>query len=332
MALGTRPARAARRGGRPWLFFALLATVLVIVVNAAMSARSPAPARQEAEQSYLDQALPAIQQSSQQGLDINDVLAQALSLSPGTIANHINEDVSQSEQTMNTVEKLDPPPAMKVAQALLVAALDIRTTGTKALGQAIGTALSGQPTTTGVNALANVGLDFQAADRAYSLFQQAMPRQGVPIPNSVWVTNAGSYSTATLTVFVNSLRAHGSLTPISDVSVILVTSNPAPVNLVNGVQILPIAHTLSLQIVVADIGNQPEANLMVTASIAPSSIGPTQNVRQFVDLAPGQTRTVDLGGLHLLADQVTTLTARIDTVPGETDITDNSKVITMEMQ
>ncbi|MDQ6615529.1 MAG: hypothetical protein M3083_12490 [Actinomycetota bacterium] len=332
MALGSRPARTTRRRGRPWLFFGLLATLLVIAVNAALSARSPAPARQQAEQSYLDQALPAIQQSSQQGLDLNDLRSQALALSPATITSHISVVLAQTQQTLASVQKLDPPPSVKMGHALLVAALDMRAIGTQALGHAIGTALSGQPLDVGVQALASAGLDFQAADRAYSLFQGAMPPLSPPLPNSRWVPDAGSYSTATLSVFVSSLRAEGSLSPIHDVSVVLVTTNPAPVNLLSGVQMMPVAKQLSLQIVVADMGNQPEKNLTVTASIAPSVIGPTQSVRDFVDLAPGRTRTVSLGGLRVLAGQPTTLTVRIDTVPGEINVADNSKVITLQMQ
>jgi hypothetical protein len=148
----------------------------------------------------------------------------------------------------------------------------------------------------------------------------------------VWVTDASTYGASTLSVFVNSLRAHGSLTPINAVSVIVVTTNPAPVNVLNGVQILPIAQDLSLQVVVADSGNQPETNLTVTATIAPSGIGPTDAVRDFVNLTPGQTRTVDLGGLRMVVNQPTTLTASIEVVPGESDIADNSKVVTIEMQ
>jgi hypothetical protein len=332
MALGSRPARSTRRRGRPWLFFAVLATLLVIAINAAMSARSPAPARQQAEQSYLDLALPAIQQSSQQGLDINGVRTQALSLSPPVIASHINGVLSQTQQTLTAVEKLNPPTSIKTAHALLIAAMDLRVAGTKALGQAIGTAMSGQPVDAGVQALAGVGLDFQAADRAYSLFQQAMPPLGTPLPNSRWVTDAGVYSPATLAVFVASLHSEGSLAPVHSVSVVLMTTNPQPVNLQNGVQMLPVAKQLSLQIVVGDTGNQAERNLTVTATIAPSVIGPTQTVRDFVDLSPGQTRTVSLGGLRVLAGQPTTLTARIDPAPGETDLADNSKVVTIQMQ
>jgi hypothetical protein len=332
MALGSRPARTTRRRGRPWLFFALLATLLVLIVNAAMAARSPAPARQQAQQSYLDQVLPAIQQSSQQGLDIGNMRAQALTLPPTIIANHISGVVTQAQQTLNAVEKLNPPQSAKTAHALLVATLDLRYVGTKAMGQAMGTALSSQPVDTGVQALAGVGLDFQAADQSYSLFQQAMPALGPPLPSSRWVADSSAYSPATLSVFVASLRAAGSLAPVHDVSVVVVTTNPQPVNLLNGVQILPVAKQLSLQIVVANTGNQSEKNLTVSATIAPSAIGPTQMVRDFVDLTPGQTRTVSLGTLRVVAGQATTLTVRIDTVAGEANVADNTKVITLQMQ
>ena len=330
--MGSRAARSTRRRGRPWLFFALLATVLVLVVNAAMSARSPGPVRQQAEQSYLDSSLPAIQQSTQEGLDLGDVRAQALNLSPTTILSHINEVVSETQQTLATVQKLTPPSDVRNAHALLVATLDMRYAGAEALRQALTTALSAQPVTAGVAALATVGSDFQAGDWAYTLFQQAMPKVSPPLPTSQWVTDAGAYSTATLSVFVSTLRSIGSLVPVHDVSVILVTTDPLPINLMNGVQIMPIARSLNLQVVVADIGNQPAHNLTVTASIAPSVIGPTQSVRNFVDLVPGQSKTVSLGGLRLLTGQATTLTTQIDPAPGQTDTTDTSKVITLEMQ
>jgi len=331
MALGSRPARSTHRRGRPWLFFAVLVSLLVLAVNAAMSARSPAPAREQAEQSYLDQALPAIQQSSQEGLDIAAVRSQAVNLSPATMIGHINGVVTQTQQTLTTVEKLNPPTAAKTAHALLVAALDLRVAGTKALGQAIGTALSGQPVATGVQALADVGIDFEAADRTYSLFQQAMPPVAPALPSSVWVADTSLYSPDTLAVFVATLRSEGSLTPIHDVSVVLVTTNPPAVSLQNGLQMLPVAKQLNMQIVVADIGNQPEKNLTVTAAIMPALFGPTQSVRDFVDLVPGQTRTVSLGGLRVVAGQPTTLTVKIDSPAGETNIADDSKVIMLEM-
>jgi hypothetical protein len=309
----------------------VLASLVVIAVNAALSARSPAPARQQAQQSYLDQALPAIQQSSQEGLDLSDVRAQALNLSAATMLSHVNGVATQARQTLNAVQKLNPPAPAKTAHALLVAALDIRYEATKALGPALSAALSGPTPDPGIQALASAGLDFQAGDRAYSLFQRAMPAVNPPLPASQWITDPATYSTDTLAVFVASLRSRASSVPVNDVRVLVVTTNPQPVNLQNGVEILPVVKQLNLQIVVANVGNQTEKNLTVSATIAPALFGPTQMVRDFVDLAPGQTQTVSLGGLRMVAGQPTTLTAKIDTAPGETNVADNSKVITLEM-
>ncbi|MDP9073678.1 MAG: hypothetical protein M3N98_05775 [Actinomycetota bacterium] len=314
------------------MLIGLLGTLLVLVINTAMSARTAAPARQLAEQTYLDQALPGIQDSSQQGREIDLVRTQALQLSGTTITSRVAAVLAESERSLASVERLNPPASAKTAHALLVAALDMRTVGVKALGDAIGTALSGQPITTGVQALADVGLDFEAADRAYSLFEQAMPAAGAPVPHSRWVVDTTVYSPASLSVFVASLRNAGSLAPVHDVSVAVVTTDPAPVNLLGPVEILPIAKQLNVQIVVANTGNQSEKNLTVSATVAPSTIGPTQMVRNFVDLSPGLTKTVSMGGLKIPAGQPVTLTVRIDSAPGETNVADNTKVIAIQMQ
>ncbi len=332
MAMGSRLARPTRRRRRPWLLVGLVGTALVLLINAAMSARSSAPARQLAEQSYLDQTLPAIQESSQEGRDIGLMRSQALTLSATTIAGRINGLVTQSQRTLDSVSRLSPPGSVKTAHALLVASLAMRAEGVKSLGQAMATALSGQPIGAGVQALSDVGLDLEAADRAYRLFQRAMPSIGVALPDSIWVPHSDTYSAAGLSVFVASLRSAGSLAPIHDVAVTLVTTEPPPVNIQANVQILPIAKLLNLQIVVADIGNQPEKNLTVSATISPSTIGPTQMLRGFVDLSPGLTRTVTLGGLRVQPSVPTTLTVRIDPTPGETNLADNTKVITLQMQ
>jgi hypothetical protein len=55
-------------------------------------------------------------------------------------------------------------------------------------------------------------------------------------------------------------------------------------------------------------------------------------VRNFVDLTPGSTKTLTMGGLRVPAGQPVTLTVRIDAAPGETNLADNSKAIAFQMQ
>jgi hypothetical protein len=328
MALGSRP---TRRRGRQWLALGLIATVVVLGVNAAMSARSPAPARELAQQSYLDQVLPAIEQSTQEGKDIATVRTQALTLGAPTVTSRLQEVTASANLTLAQVRRLTPPTSLQVAHDLLVATLAIRADGADAFRQAMAGAISGRGSPLPTQEIIDVGRDFDAGDRAYVLFAKAMPAT-VPLPGSLWMTDPASYDATDVAFFLATLRSAASLAPVHDVSVLLVTTDPAAVSSNASSEVLPISKILNLQIVVANIGNQSEKNLTVTAAIAPSANGPTQMVRDFVDLSPGQRRTVKLGGLRAQPGTPTTLTVKIDTAPGETNTADNTKVIVFVMQ
>ena len=329
MALGSRPTR--RRGPR-WLLLAVFASAVVLVVNAAMSARSAAPARDLAQQSYLDQVMPAIQQSTQEGADIETVRAQAHTLGVVTVSSRLQEKATAALQTLQQVRRLTPPKALETAHDLLIATLAIRAEGADAFRQAMSGAISGHGSASPVSQIVDVGRDFDAGDRAYALFVKAMPNLGAPMPPSQWVSDPSTYSQPNVTVFLATLRSAASLAPVHDDSVVLVTTDPAAVGLNGTTEVLPTAKVLNMQIVVADVGNQSEKNLTVTATIAPAASGPTEMVRDFVDLAPGQRRTVDLGGLRPASGVPTTLTVKIDTVANEANVADNTMTIPFVMQ
>jgi hypothetical protein len=324
--------RPGRWRGRRWLLLGAVATAVVLAVNAAISARSPAPARQLAEQSYVDQIIPVIQSSTQQGMDVESVRTQALTLSAATITGRLAEVANDAQTTLNTLERISPPKGVSTANSLLVATLAIRVEGAQAIQRAMAAALSGDSLQTAVNSLVTVGQDFTASDRTYELFRKTAAFLGDSIPTSTWVTDDTVYMPPNLSVYLASLRAATTLTPVHDTTVVLVTTDPAPVSLNGATEVLPISKLLNLQIVVADIGNQPERNLTVSATITPSAIGPAQMVRDFVNLAPGQRRTVDLGGLRVQPGQATTLTVKIDTVASEASTADNVKTIPLVMQ
>jgi hypothetical protein len=308
----------------------VIATVVVLAVNAAMSARSPAPARELAQQSYLDQVLPAIQQSTQEGKDIDTVRTQAVTLGAPTITSRLQEVTFSANQTLAQIRRLTPPASLQTAHDLLVATLAIRADGADAFRRAMDGAISGRGSASPMQAIVDVGRDFDAGDRAYALFALAMPTT-VPLPASQWLTNPVSYTQTEVTIFLATLRSATSLAPVHDVTVVLFTTDPAAVSSSGTTEVLPITKILNLQIVVADVGNQPEKNLTVSATISPSANGPTQMVRDFVDLSPGQRRTVSLGGLRAQPGTPTTLTVKIDIAPGETNTADNMKIITFVM-
>jgi hypothetical protein len=332
MALASRP---TRRRARRWLLVGVLATVVVLAVNAALAARSSAPARQLAEQNYLDQVFPVIQDSTQQGRDIDALRTQAVTLSGTTITGRLDQLVASTGQSFAAIRRVQPPGAMDTAHDLLVATLAVRADSAKALRQAVANALGGQPLTAGAAAISGVGVEMEASDRTYQLFVRALPplsSLGAGPPASHWVSDPSVYDQASVSVFLSSLRASTSLAPVHDVAVVLVITDPAPVSVSGSTQVLPASRLLNLQIVVADTGNEPERNLTVSATMSPSAIGPTEMLRDFVDLSPGQRRTVSLGGLRAEPNQPTTLTVKIDAAPGETNLADNTKTITFVMQ
>jgi len=172
MALASRPTRWR---GRRWLLLGAFATLVVLAVNAAMSARSPTPARELAEQSYLDQILPAIQQSTQEGMDVATVRAQALKLGAATITDRLHQVATSAQRTLAQVRNLTPPRSLQTAHDLLIATLAIRAEGVDGLSAAMAAAMSGHAATEVVPSVVDVGRDYDAADRAYALFVKAMP-------------------------------------------------------------------------------------------------------------------------------------------------------------
>jgi hypothetical protein len=89
--------------------------------------------------------------------------------------------------------------------------------------------------------------------------------------------------------------------------VVTVTLDPAPVGTEGPAFIVPIAPSLRIQVVVANVGNDALRQLPVVATIGAPN-GDVDTARQFVDLAPGQRATVTLGGLRLVGGQPNLLT------------------------
>ena len=92
---------------------------------------------------------------------------------------------------------------------------------------------------------------------------------------------------------------------------------------------LPNSSTLAVTVVVADTGNQPEKDLTVTAAIA--TTGTSSSVRDFIDLTPGQARTVSqMGPLNPPQGVPVTLTVSVKPAAGS-DTPPVSKSLTFLM-
>jgi hypothetical protein len=144
------------------------------------------------------------------------------------------------------------------------------------------------------------------------------------LPESRWVADPDSWSTLATTVLVRTLRASATLAPVHDVSVLVVTTNPASVGQDGGAIVLPMVKDLQVEIVIANTGNEPEKRVSVLLALDGGAGKDT--AREFIDLVPGQRRSLSLT-LHPVAGAPGTLTVTVGPVPGETTATDNIKVI-----
>jgi hypothetical protein len=329
MALaGRRPQRRRRR----WVLLGLVLTLIVLAVNAAVSSRSSGPGERQAMLGYIDGVRPIVDRSNQQGTELADLRNQALTLGRDGIQRRLDRVQREAASVLNEGRQLRPPARFRDAQDLFVAALAIRSSATGVAQQAFNDALGTTPPETAVTELADAGRSMAAADQAYSLFVAGVPGQSPPLAASRWVSDDQAWSVPLLTTFVASLRSSASLSPVHDLSVVLVSIDPTPVTMDGQTAVLPQAKNLRLQIVVADAGNEPEHRAAVTATLNPAAIGPTDTARDWVDLSPGQRRTVLLGTLRPAVNAQSTLTVRIDPTPGEVNTADNEKTISFVMR
>jgi hypothetical protein len=314
------------------LVLGLFLTALIVTANAALSAQSGVPARRLSTENFFDVVQNDVQRSTQSGLDVAQLRTDAVSLGRDGIRNQLNRIVSATDAVLREVRDVNVPSNLRDARDLLVATLDLRAKAAVDLRQAFAEALGVPPAGTAVAALADVGDGMKAADRVYRLFQSTLPAGLASIPDSRWVADQAAWTPMELTIFVNTLRASTSLAPVHDVRVVMVATNPAPVGQQLNVEVLPVARNLGVEFVVADEGNEPERQLTVSVSINPAVDGIGASARDFIDLVPGQKRTVDLGNLHPVANTATVLTVHIQAAPGQTGLPDTQQTLNFIMR
>jgi hypothetical protein len=347
MALVSRTVR--RSSARRWVILGVVATVIVLLIDVAISDRSRGPGRQLADQSWLDEAEPLITQSTQDGQAIVAIRTEALKLPGLVIASRLNQVAASTDQTLSKLRRLIAPTELATSASMLLATMAVRSVTAHDLAKAMTAALAdrpvtlpsptpsatGQPTTVTESALAaltQVGHDISLGDRSYQLFEQYLPADVAtnprPLP-SIWLTDPAAYQPAQLRLFVAGLQSAASLTPVHSVGVLVVTTNPAPLSLSGPQEMLPATHSLSLQVVVANTGNQDERDLTVSATISPARYSPTQMARGFVNLAPGASQTVQLGGFVPRTNVPFTLSVGITAVKGQTDVSNNTRTLSL---
>ncbi len=356
------PGRSGRRGGAGfrWVSVGVVITLLVLLIDASLNSRSPSPQESLAAGAWVDRVLPVIATSNAEGRE----MAAVWSANPATPAAQRQssmDDISAgATRAYATVTHLQPPSELAGAAGLLDAALLARSRAATGLDKALAAALgpagvsagtaaavsaggsTARPTTTTtitptavaissvVPAVTAAGSEIQVGDQAYQLFRSSVPASlGVQVPASAWAADPAPYTAQGAEVFLTTLQNSVTTSPVYQARIYGISTTPGPVGQNGTTEIVPDASTLTLDVVIANTGNQSLNNLTVTASLSPAA-GGSSSVRDFVNLAVGQAYTIQGMG-PLTPRQGVPVTLTVTVSPQSGPLQAPSQTIVFEM-
>ena len=318
------PRRSRRVRRRRWIVVGIVATALVLAINAVAQSQGREAALRLETISYLDDVRPEVERSNSLGAELADLRARATELGRATVSERLQQVGVEALAGVREVERAEPPEPLRTNHSLLVAALAIRARSADTIRRTIGEALNpGSPPPPAAD-LVRATEDLRSADRSYQLFREALPDdEDMAMPRSAWL-DGQPLAPEEAAAFVSTLRSAGSLAPVRDVAVVTVTMEPAAVGAEGPAAILPPSATMRLQVVVANVGNDAVKQLPVVATVAAPN-GDIDTARQFVDLEPGQRSTVTIGGIRLVPQSANELRVTAGPVEGEATLSDNER-------
>jgi hypothetical protein len=283
---------------------------------------------------YLDDVRPLVADSTAQGTDLASLRDSAADLGRPGIRRRLDQIVSEARGTLASAKKLDVPAGVEDAHSLLIATFELRVLGASAASKAMVEALGNQPASAVVDRLVAAGRNLLAGDQAYAAFAEVVKETlakgtAAAVAPSAWVPDGTQWEEPELTAFVNILKANSTVSPIVDVSTILVETTPAAVGM-DGTRLqLPKTNSVKLDVVVANIGNQPQRHVAVVASLSINN-GPPDVATNYVDLSPGKRQALSVRGLRASPGEGV-LTVTIGPLAGETSTVDNSKTLQLSI-
>jgi hypothetical protein len=330
MTLAGLPSR--RRGaGLRWITVGVVVTILILLIDASLKSKSPTPTHRLAVGAWVDQVLPAITSSTTQGEVIAGIWSGGLPRSGPTLAATIDGAAAKSVSDYTTISKLDPPSSLGGSAGLLEASLLARSQAASTvqkvllatLGAAAGQTRPGAPTdstaappSAEAPLLAQAASDIAVGDQAYQLFLSTFPTSaGVKMPPSKWGSDLKPYQDQPAQIFLTSLQSAVTTSPLYQLSIFSASLNPSPITTRGSTLVLPDTSAISVDLVVADTGNQPASHVTVTATISPAGSG-SSTAKDFVNLAVGQAYAISsLGPLSAPKGTPVTLTVTADVTP-----------------
>jgi hypothetical protein len=306
MAMPPRPLR--RRGGsQRWLIIPFVLTMVVLLVDASMHARSPGTETTMNSQAWVDTVLPYIAESTVQGREIAQISSDRLTEGSGAAAGQLSRIAEAAASTYKEVASMTPPAPLATAAGLLEACLVSRDNGATEMASAVQGLLRGGRAAVAVSLMSAAVTQFQVGDSAYRLFAGDMPKLGVTMPASQWDEGIGAYQSSALSGFAQRLVAAVSRSPLHMLAIDAISTDPPALSTEGKVQILSPASSVSVTVVVEDVGQDSERGIRVVATVAPGQGLARQQLSVSVDLSRGQAQAVHLAGLRLVPSTPTDL-------------------------
>src|ERR1039457_3927884 len=139
------PPRALRRrgGSQRWLIVPLVLTMIVLLADASMHARSSGPQTRISSQTWVDTVLPDIAESTVQGREIAQISSDRLIGGSGATAGQLTRIAAAAASTYREVASVAPPALVVVAAGLLEACLISRENGATEMAGAVQDLLRG---------------------------------------------------------------------------------------------------------------------------------------------------------------------------------------------
>jgi hypothetical protein len=310
---------------RPVVLVLVVLTLLVVALLALGSSHTSPKEARVAAVAYVDDVRPLLERSTTTGQDLKALRDSAPKLGRDALDRQLVRAEQDATAVATDAKGVNVPKDATLAQDLLLGVLGARASAVKALHVGFGKALDPNvPALQAVQALTDVGQDLQAADGAYRLFVRNVPPGGGDVPDSRWVDDPSAWTTPVLGSLVTTLRNSTSLAPVHDVGVILAAPQPGPVGKEASAEVLAAVQSIQLQVVVANQGNTPERQLVLSATTQPFDGSTPSQVKQTIDLDAGQRRALDLEGLVPPNVGVPfAITVRIGPVQGDTNPVDD---------
>lgn len=323
---------------------AVLAVVLLIlVILVALGVHScQVSANESALKDYTNHVSSLITQSNATGKQLFGQLAPSGGQQNGpAIQTQVNGTLTQAQNELRSARSYSAPDAVKTANQNFVLALRMRADGIRNVAGQIQPALGNQTSQTAVNSIAAEMARFYASDVLYKDYAApeiaaALHAAGIAVgangetiaggqfvPNLLWLTP--SYISGQLHVSSRGGKpapgTHGHV-----LNTVAVGSNTMVAGVTNHTPASP-PPTFTLSF--TNDGSNNETNVVCKVTVSGTGVSGTTTVPQ---TTAGQNATcqVPLSASPPTGPQ--TVTATVEKVPGETDVTNNTQTFTVDFQ